>query len=112
MPSALVAERLEAAQFELKRACDLLLAPTPQALNSCQAALENAVFVMRALPPQTASQAVRAVRADVLRARQLLENLARFYRGWERLLGTMSGGYVAGGDPAPVFRTGRICCRG
>jgi hypothetical protein len=54
----------------------------------------------------------RALRVEILPVSRLLQNLANFYRGWERILGTMSAGYTAAGDPAPVTRTGRLCCRG
>ena len=120
MPSAPVAERLVSARWDVKRACDLLIAPTPQALLSCQDALECALSALAEFRSQCRENApdsgakimVRALRAEVLRASKLLQHLACFYRGWEKLLGTMSGGYVAGGRPARVARTGRICCRG
>jgi hypothetical protein len=119
MPSALVAERLVAAQSEVKRACDLLIAPTPEALNRCQDALQSAVSEItqyRQQEPQhgsaSATELALGLRAEIVRASRLLQNLARFYRGWEHLLGSMSGGYLVGGIPAPVTRAGRICCRG
>ena len=43
MAAAPVAERLGAIESEVKRVCDLLLTPTPEALGSCQPALERAV---------------------------------------------------------------------
>lgn len=120
MPAVPGAERLVAAQWEVKRACDLLLAPTPEALNDCQDALARAASALtefrlrcQEVPPDSdASSIASALRKDVQRARRLLQNLASFYRGWERILGTMSAGYTAGGDPAPVARVGRLCCRG
>ena len=113
-------ERLAAAHSEVKRACNLLITPTPEALNNCQDALSRAVSALTAFRspcveapagPGVMSMAC-ALRVEVLRARRLLENLASFYRGWERIFGTMSAGYTAGGDPAPVARKGRLCCRG
>jgi hypothetical protein len=114
MTAAPCAERLAAARGEVKRACDLLIAPTPDALNSCQEALERAVSALMELRAQCREvpAGAGALRAEILGARRLLQNLAGFYRGWERILGTMSAGYTAGGDPAPVSRIGRLCCRG
>jgi hypothetical protein len=114
------AERLEMARAEVTRACGLLIAPTPEALHTCQDALQQAVAALTELqsPPEEfrADPAVkpqaRALRTEVLRADRLLQNLARFYRGWERILGTMSAGYTVNGDPAPVNRMGRLCFRG
>jgi hypothetical protein len=120
MSAAQDAERLALARLEVTRACNLLIAPTPDALNICQDALQRAVAVLTEMgspraefraDPATEPQ-VLALRADVLRAGWLLQNLDNFYRGWERILGTMSGGYTANGDPAPVSRLGRLCCRG
>ena len=114
------AERLAAARAEVDRACNLLIASTPEALNDCQNALERAVAALeefrsycQEVPPDPGAKSLaQALRRDLARPRRLLENLAAFYRGWERILGTMSGGYTANGAPAAVARQGRFCCRG
>ena len=55
MSAATVAERLLAARSEVRRACDLLIAPTPEALNGCQDALERAISQLADLrPPEPA----------------------------------------------------------
>ena len=120
MVTAPVAERLIAAHSAMKRACDLLIAPTPQALDGCQAALERAVSSLRQwrsqdfgeTPDASLRAAAHEMRSEVRRATRLLEGLDTFYSGWNRVLGTLSGGYTAGGDPAPVERHGRLCWRG
>src|ERR1017187_2381756 len=120
MPAGPVAERLVAARSEVRQACDLLIDPTPEALNSCQDALERAISQLadfrsqcRDRPAGSGARSVACtLRTEVRRAARLLQSLARFYSGWERILGAMSGGYPASGDPAPVARTGRLCCRG
>lgn len=112
--------RLLAARREVARACDLLIAPTPEALEGCRDALERAVSEVAdfrsqclEIPSQSDTRPlVCGLRAEVRRAARLLESLAGFYHGWERILGTMSGGYTASGGPAPVTRIGRLCCRG
>jgi hypothetical protein len=109
-----------AAQSEVKRACDLLIAPTLEALPKCPDALARAVSALTEFRSQCLEvpagpdvrSMTRELQKDVLRARRLLQNLAGFYGGWERILGTMSGGYTAAGNPAPVTRIGRLCCRG
>jgi hypothetical protein len=120
MSAAPDAERLAAAAWEVRRAGNLLIAPTPGALHSCQDALARAGSGLTEFRAQCgavaaasgAKSVLLALGADVRRADRLLRSLAGFYRGWERILGTMSGGYTAGGDPAPVARAGRFCCRG
>ena len=46
MTSAPGAERLAIARSEVKRACNLLIAPTPEALNTCHRSLERAVSAL------------------------------------------------------------------
>jgi len=115
-----VAERLEKAHSEIKRACDLLTAPTPEAMDRCQSALQSALFelvefrskIKEISGSESTRRLARGLRAEVLRAARLLQNLAGFYRGWERILGAMTAGYTASGEPAPVTRLGRLNCRG
>jgi hypothetical protein len=120
MGAAHGAERLATARSEVHRACELLIAFSPRALNDCQEALQCAVSALKefrsnsrdVLPEPGARPFALSLRTEVLRARRLMENLAAFYRGWERILGTMSGGYTSNGAPATVTRQGRLCCRG
>lgn len=120
MTGAPGAEQLAIARAEVNRACGLLVAPTPEALLNCQQALTSAVSALMEFRDQcrqtptasSASLAMRAFRNEIHRAGRLLQNLANFYRGWERILGTRSGGYTASGDPAPVARVGRLSCQG
>ena len=107
------------AHSEVKRACDLLVAASPEALETCQNALRSALSELtefRLQCPQTVGPGTRSaayrLRAEVLRAARLLQSLSGFYRGWERILGAMSAGYTASGEPAPVARPGRLCYRG
>ncbi len=125
MPAADTAEHLSVARSEVKRACRLLEAPSPASLEASSSALERAVSGIddcrRGIRPGVADADVRAadvrtmlrqLRADLRRAGRLLESAADFYRGWERILGAMSGGYTAGGEPAAVARTGKLYCQG
>ena len=120
MIAAPAAERLATARSDVNRACDLLIAPTPEALQGCQKALMSAVSAVseycdlcrQARSDPAEATAVRSLRTEIHRAGRLLQNLQNFHRGWERILGAMSGGYTAGGHPAPVIRAGRLNCRG
>lgn len=120
MAAAHAADRLVAVHSEVKRACDLLVAASPEALESSLESLQRAVFemsdlqiqVQRTLQNADARPLAYALRAEIMRASRLLQSLASFYSGWERILGTMSAGYTACGNPAPVARHGRLCCRG
>jgi hypothetical protein len=119
MPSAHAAEQLVAAHSEVKRACDLLIASSPEALDRCQGALQQAVSDLAAFRKENtevAASGARPValelRREIMRAARLLQSLAGFYQGWESILGAMTAGYTASGDAAPVARQGRFCCRG
>ena len=120
MDAARGAERLATARSEVHRACELLIAPSPKALNNCQEALEHAVSALKEFrsfsqeaPPEPGARSLALIlKTEVSRARRLMESLAAFYKGWERILGTMSGGYTSSGSPAAVTREGRFCCRG
>ncbi|MGD0870523.1 MAG: hypothetical protein ABSB88_13280 [Bryobacteraceae bacterium] len=120
MPAADTAEHLSSARLEVKRACDLLEAPNPASLEASSSALERAISGLndcrRGIRPGVTNADVRArvrqLRAELRHAGRLLESAADFYRGWERILGAMSGGYTAGGEPAPVARTGKLYCQG
>lgn len=120
MPAAYTAERLIATRSEVSRACDLLIASSPETLDACQNALQSAVTELIEFKAQVKTgpddAGVRAiaqgVRAEVLRAARLLESLAAFYHGWERILGALTAGYTASGNPAPITRQGRLCFRG
>jgi|SRR5271157_2444221 len=120
MPAAETAEHLSVARSEVKRACHLLEGASPASLEASSSALERAVSGVtdcrRGIRPGQAdahlAARVRQLRAELRHAGRLLESAADFYRGWERILGTMSGGYTAGGDPAPVARTGKLYCQG
>jgi hypothetical protein len=120
MPAADTAEQLSAARLEVKRARDLLEAPSPGSLEASSSALERAVSGLnscrRGMRPGLTDAdliaKVRQLRTELRHAGRLLESAADFYRGWERILGVMSGGYTAGGEPARVARTGRVHCEG
>jgi hypothetical protein len=120
MPAAPGEERLVAAHAEVKRASELLVDASPEALEGCHGALDRAVSELAGFRSQCAAPGgnagarsmVLGLRTEVLRAARLIENLAAFYRGWERILGTMSAGYTASGDAAPVARQGRFHCQG
>src|SRR5579872_4370316 len=109
MPAVPLAGRLVEAQTDLTQACDLLVAATPEALRQCQQSLRQAISHLA--EAQAADGALfgpglrnlaQNLRADVLRSRRLLENLAVFHQGWERILATMSGGYTPSGNPVPL----------
>jgi hypothetical protein len=120
MPAAEVVERLLAVRSEVDQACNLLISPSPTALDSCSHLLETAGSRLAELQPQlhqgagnpAAQQEARRLRTAVMCAKVLLQNASSFHVNWGRLLGALSAGYNERGDPAPVSRHGRICLQG
>jgi hypothetical protein len=112
-----VSEQLAATRAQLDAACDLLIAPTPQALDRCsmileaagREAAERASSLAEIRGNNDAIAEARRLRRSVQRARSLLENAARFHIGWLAIRGALTGGYTDRGEPAPVRHAGRIC---
>jgi hypothetical protein len=109
--------QFESTRAQLDSACDLLLSPTPDALDRCSVLLESASHQMAACQSRIADargdaaaiEAAWQVRRSFVRAGKLLENAARFHGDWLAVRGAMTGGYTNRGEPAPVRHTGRIC---
>ena len=111
---------IEAAHSDVQRACDLLRAPSPAALDRCSTAIEAAIARMvlwRAggrgvtVQPSAFEEAVQ-MKAALRRAASLLKTASDYHAGWGRIAATMTAGYAAGGAPAPAPRGRRVSMRG
>jgi hypothetical protein len=120
MPGLETAQALSAAHLEVQRARDLLTTASPQSLEASSNALAQAIADLKlsrqgmkpgVKSPERLSQ-MRQLRGELQHTGRLLESAAQFYRGWERILGSMSSGYTPGDEPAPVARTGKLFCEG
>jgi hypothetical protein len=116
-----VTGQLAAARKELERACDLLLAPSPEALDRCADLLQAAVAQVTASQAAIATPAEREpgaaaegrrLQSAVRRARRLLDAAAEYHQNWARRMGTLSAGYDSRGEPAAVERGRRLIVRG
>jgi len=116
-----VTEQLAAARKELERVCDLLLAPSPEALDQCASLLQSAVAQVTASKAAIATPAPRQpgataegrrLHAAVRRARRLLEAANEYHQNWARRIGILSAGYDGRGEPAAVERGRRLIIRG
>lgn len=113
--------QLADARQELERACDLLLSPSPAALDQCASLLETAVTKVAACQAAItdlqetepgASAEGRRLQAAVRRARRLLESAAEYHQNWTRRIGAMSAGYDGRGEPVAVTQGRRLILRG
>lgn len=114
--SGTLLEQFAAASAELDRACEVLLSPTPEALERCSSVLDSAVCRIESFGPQLAEargdaralEAAYRVRRSFLHAAQLLENAASFHGTWLSIRGAMTGGYTDRGEAAPLRQIGRL----
>lgn len=112
--------RLTAARSKVISVCNGLLSPSPEALDGCASLLESAAGELedclrsleRAAKGCPELEQARGLRTDLRRARHLLQSASNYYSGWQRLLGAMSGGYTACGNPAQLALPARVCLQG
>ena len=113
-------KQLRSSCGEVERVCDLLLGPTPDALDDCSTVLEVAARSLAALRPslhdsrgdaEALAEAWRLQRT-VRRAGALLANAAAYHQQWQALVGVMTAGYGPGGHPAEAVQSGRLSLRG
>ena len=111
---------LRAASVHVERVCALLRNPSPEALDCCCGALQDAaehVLSWRAggrgpsALPNAVGEALQ-LRAALRRAAILLQKAGEFHAGWNRVFSSMTGGYGPGGSPARALAGGRVFLRG
>src|SRR5438270_2797177 len=120
MPAVTVLEQLAAARGELERAGELLMAPSPEALDRCSAVLKATGHQLAQWQPQMAEakgnpEALAEawqLRRSFRRIERLLQNATEFHSGWMCVRGAMTGGYTASGEAAPLLHGHRISLRG
>jgi hypothetical protein len=119
-------EELREVRSALERVREVLLAPSPAALESCAAFLETAVQRMASLEarlreePAAGSDKVvpgmrmelEFVRRELRNVHALMEQASAFYMHWAGLLSLAGAGYTASGRPAAAASTGRIAVQG
>ncbi len=100
--------------------CQILLSPSPAALDRCAPLLETAVAevsaclheLRRSKGTQDEVDEAQRLRLAVRHAKRLLEGAAEFHQNWIRRLGALSGGYTGSGEPAAVERGSRMQLEG
>ncbi len=105
------------ARGALRQVHELLLAPSPQALDECLPLLEEARARLDQVRQTGSEQApplpnFEQLQRDIIRFLMLLENAAGFHAGWTRLRGCLTGGYTARGDPARLEPDRRVSVEG
>jgi hypothetical protein len=115
-----LAGRLGAASAGMDRVLEGLVVASPEVLEGCAGQIEQVCRQMSEVSGKpgghrgdtAALAAARQLRTKIQRARRLLDNVYRFHMGWGRLLGARTGGYLPGGQAAPVLSAGRLYMRG
>ena len=121
-----VCEELREVRSALERVREVLLVPSPAAVEGCAAFLETAVHRMTSVesklreePGGGSEKVVPGVRMELEFVRRelrsvhaLMEQAAAFYMNWAGLLSMAGAGYTASGRPAAAAGAGRIAVRG
>jgi hypothetical protein len=121
-----VFEELREVRSALERVREVLLAPSPAAVESCAAFLETAVRGMASVearlhkePAGGSEKVVPGVRMEIEFVRRelrhvhaLLEQASTFYMHWAGMLNLAGTGYTASGRPAAASSAGRIAVQG
>ena len=120
MGTAALVEQLMSARQQLDFACELLVKPSPQAVDSCSSVLEAAAHQLAEWQPAFSQQRGDAatleeawkLRRSFVRTAKLLQGAGDFHRNWLQLRGAMTGGYTPTGESAPLMHGSRISLHG
>jgi len=120
MRGAALVEQLMAARQQLDFACELLVKPSPEAVDNCSSVLEAAGHSLAECQPglnaqagnATALEAAWRLRRSFVRTTRLLHSAADFHLNWMQLRGAMTGGYTGSGESAPLLHGNRISLHG
>jgi hypothetical protein len=112
--------RLRAATARMDHVLDGLKAASPDVLDGCAGLIELACQELAGVSggsdgpggEPAALAAALQLRTRVRQARRLLDNVYRFHSRWGQMLGARTGGYLAGGQAAPVPSASRLFLRG
>lgn len=121
-----VHEQIRAVRLSVDRTIDLLLSPSPAALDRCSQILETAGRQLAKFQPLLGQkrgtraadeeakglEEAKKLRWSVIRASRLLDGAAKFHDGWRRLRDTLTAGYTERGAPAPAPARCRILIHG
>jgi hypothetical protein len=113
-------DRLAAAEKAASQAAALLISPLGSSLEQSISLLEKTTEDLSAIPEglagcagsAAARESAKRIRLEVRRAGRLVDAAQRFFSGWSRQLGSMTGGYTAAGEPATINRPGHLSVSG
>ena len=94
--------------------------PTPEAILDCLPGLAEAAGCLGAVeqelragvePPEIGLE-LQALRCDLGTLKRLIAQGEAFHRGWAKVLGAATSGYMPSGEAAPVSAIGAISIQG
>ena len=109
---------LAGAHAGLQQVLALLTSPSPEVLALAAAVLHSVVAEMPSwrkapgIPAAAQRGEIEHIRELAARAAILLAKAETYHAGWIACLGSLTGGYRAGGAPAPLPSTGRLWAEG
>ena len=113
-------EGLAKAQAEIAQVRQLLLSPSPDALDQCTPFLQAAIAevnshrleLLKRAPDQRELNQALQLRESTRHVRALLEGAARFHQNWIRRRDAMLCGYAPDGKPAASGTRGLLAIEG
>jgi hypothetical protein len=113
-------EGLESVRAAVEEVVRLAVSPSPEVLDRTAVLLESAVAGFEAVRRGGQSglgelrqlQELRQIRRAIQQAGALLRKAQQYHAGWGAYLGTRTGGYRAGGQPALLVRGRRFSVEG
>jgi hypothetical protein len=101
-------QRVAEARRRLREVKDILMTPSPEHLEACGPALEEAAGLLGPLLAQRKTGAgipllvreVEGLRRELAAVTALMQQASRYYLGWAQMLGTAAGGYNDHGEAA------------
>jgi hypothetical protein len=114
------AGHLNSARTRVARMRAALLAPTPEAIERCLPGLAEAADLLGRVQQDLAAGGERhnvlmdlhALKRELGAIHQLIARGAGLYRGWSKLLGAATAGYMPSGEAAAVAPSGKVSIRG
>ena len=115
-------ERVRRARRKLRHVTEMLLTPSPELLEGCGPALEEAAALLGSLledrtgtvpgPVPAMHDELQGLRRDLTVMTALMEQAAGYYLGWAQMLGAAVGGYTSQGNVPPLAVDSRVSVEG
>ncbi|HUB32845.1 MAG TPA: hypothetical protein VMA31_07445 [Bryobacteraceae bacterium] len=111
---------LETARAAVEEVAALAVSPAPEVLDRTALLLQSAIACLTAVRDRSGcasdgvgqARELKRIQRAIQTAGALLRKAQQYHSGWSGYLGARTGGYRAGGQPAPLARPSRFWVEG